>query len=122
MAKVLLVDDEPDILESVKMLIETMNHEVKVTDDGYEAIKMLKKEKFDLVLLDILMPKISGIVTLEKIREDNKIKNQKVVFLTVATLSQTGKEVVKKLHPDGYITKPIDNIAFKKNIKKLLGD
>ncbi len=122
MAKVLLVDDEIDILESVKMLIETMNHEVKTTDDGNEAIKMLEKEKFDLVLLDILMPKISGIATLEKIRGDKKKKKKKVVFLTVATLSQTGKEVVKKLHPDGYITKPIDNVVFKKNLKKLLGE
>lgn len=120
--KVLIVDDEQDILESVKMLVETMGYEVKTTDNGNKAVEMLKKDKFDLVLLDILMPKISGIATLEKIRAEKSIKNQKVVFLTVVSLSQAGKGAVKELAPAGYIEKPIDNTLFKAKIKKIIGD
>ena len=119
--KILIIDDEIDIRESIKMLIEVIGFETKTTDDGNKAINMLKKEKFDLVLLDMLMPKISGIKTLEKIRKDSKIKNQKVAFLTVVGLNQAGKNVVKKLNPVGYIEKPIDNDEFKKKITKILG-
>lgn len=118
--KILVVDDEPDIQKSVKMLVETMGFEAKTTDDGNEAIKMLKNDSFDLVVLDMLMPKISGINTLKKIRGDPKIKNQKVIFLTVVGLNQSGKGVVKKLNPAGYIEKPIENDSFKAKIKKIV--
>lgn len=120
MKKILIVDDEDDILESIKMLLEVMGYKAEITDDGNKAIRMLKKEKFDLVLLDILMPKISGIEVLKKIRADPQIKNQKVVFLTVVGLSQAGQSVVKKLHPADYIEKPIDNQVFKQKIKKIV--
>lgn len=118
--RILVVDDESDILESIRMLIEVMGYEYEGTDDGHKAIEMLKKKKFDLVLLDILMPKISGIDVLKKIREDSQIKNQKVVFLTVVSPSQNGKGVIKQLKPLDYIEKPIDNKIFKQKIKKLL--
>jgi CheY-like chemotaxis protein len=120
--KILVVDDELDILESVKMLVECIGYEVEIVDNGVKALNILKKEKFDLVLLDILMPKLSGIEVLKKIREDSKLKNQKVAFLTVVGLNQAGKDVVKKLHPADYIEKPIDNKIFKEKIKKMLGD
>ena len=119
--KILLVDDELDIRESVKMLLETMNYEVEITDDGNNAITMLKNGTFDLVLLDILMPKISGIKTLEKIRADSKIKNQKVVFLTVVSPTKNGEGIIGKLGPLDYIEKPIDNNSFKEKIEKILG-
>ncbi len=118
--KILIVDDEEDIRNSIKMLVETMGYEVKAVDDGNRAIDLLKKEKFDLMLLDMLMPKISGLATLEKIRADSKIKNQKVVFLTVVSLSQAGEDIMKRLKPAGYIEKPIDNVVFKKTIKKIV--
>ena len=121
MAKILVVDDELDVLESVKMLIETMGHEIKTIDNGKGAIKLLGKEKFDLMILYILMPKMSGIETLEKIRASPKLKKQKVAFLSVVSLSKNGKGVIKKLNPVAYIEKPIDNIVFKKKIKKILG-
>ena len=77
MSKILIVDDEQDILESVKMLVETNDsHEVEIVNNGTDAIKILKQNTFDLVLLDILMPKMSGIETLEKIRADPKLKDQ----------------------------------------------
>ena len=120
MAKVLIVDDELDILESVEMLVQTLGHETETTTDGNKAVSLLKKGAYDLVLLDILMPKISGIKTLEKIRADPKLKNQKVAFLTVVSPSKTGAEEIKKLNPIDYMEKPIDNAVFKKKIQKIL--
>lgn len=121
MKKILVVDDEIDILESVGMLVQTMGYEVATVNSGKEAIKTLKKEKFDLVLLDILMPEMSGIKTLEKIRADSKLKKQKVIFLTVVSPSKNGQGVIKRLKPVGYIEKPIDNERFKTKIKKIVG-
>lgn len=119
--KILVVDDELDILESIKMLLEIGGYGVKTVNNGEDAIKILKKEKFDLMLLDILMPNLSGVKTLEKIRADSHLKNQKVAFLTVVSLSKNGKGVIKKLNPVDYIEKPIDNAVFKKKIKKIIG-
>jgi len=118
--KILIVDDEEDILTSIKMLVESMGYEAKTVSRGKKALETLKKEKFDLVLLDIFMPEMSGREVLEKIRKDSKIKKQKVAFLSVAQLSETGEDVVKKLKPVAYFQKPIDIKSFKAKLKKLV--
>lgn len=118
--KILIVDDEEDILSSVKMLLESMGFKAKTVNNGNAALKLLKEEKFDLVLLDILMPEMSGREVLEAIRQTPKLKNQKVALLTVIELSRPGKEAMKKLFPVDYIQKPLDVADFKKRIKKIL--
>ncbi|MBW2966142.1 response regulator [Candidatus Woesearchaeota archaeon] len=119
--KVLIVDDEEDILTSVAMLINDMGYEAKTVNNGKKALEMLKKQKFDLVLLDILMPDMSGREVLEKIREDPKLKNQKAAFLTVVKLSEYGRGIMKKkLKPVDYFQKPINVSDFRRRIKKIL--
>ena len=119
--KVLIVDDEEDILTSVAMLINNMGYEAKTVNSGEKALEIIKKQKFDLILLDILMPGISGREVLEKIREYPKLKNQKVAFLTVVKLSEYGKDMMeKKLKPVDYFQKPINVSDFKRRIKKIL--
>jgi len=118
--KILIVDDEKDILESMEMLIKNIGYEVKTANNGKQALAMLKKESFDLVLLDILMPQMSGRELLEKIRADPKLKKQKVAFLSVVCLSESGKDVMKRLKPIDYFQKPIDVADFKKRLKGIL--
>jgi len=119
--KILIVDDEEDILTSVKMLLESAGYKIKTAMSGKEALRILHKESFDLVLLDILMPKLSGRELLEMIRADPKLKKQKVAFLTVIRLSQAGVKAVKKLKPVKYFEKPImDTADFKRKIKAIL--
>lgn len=120
--KVLIVDDEPDILTTVKMLVEAIGYQAITVDGGKKAVTLLQKEKFDLVLLDMLMPEMTGREVMEWIRGNPKLKGQKVAFLTVVQLSGEGKRIVQKLKPDDYINKPIDNTDFKKRVRKLLGD
>ncbi len=118
--KVLIVDDQKDILTSVGMLVEGEGYKAKTASNGKQALAMLKKESFDLVLLDVLMPEMSGREVLQKIRADPKLKKQKVAFLTVVQLSEAGKDIVKKLKPVDYFPKPIKMANFKKRLKKIL--
>jgi len=118
--KILIVDDEEDISTSVKQIVESMGYEGKTANGGKQALEILKKEIFDLVLLDILMPETSGQEVLEKIRADPKLKNQKVAYLTVVELGQKGKEVMKKLKPVEYLNKPIDPVDLRNKLKKIV--
>lgn len=116
--KILLVDDEHDILTSVKTLLSKEGYEINAVNSGKKALQALKKDKFDIILLDILMPEMSGNEVAEKIRNDPKTKNQKIVFLSVVTLGEQGKIEMKKLRPFDYIQKPIINLKdFKKRIR-----
>lgn len=118
--KILIVDDEPDFLKSIKMFIKTIGYSVKTASNGFDALNILKKEKFDLVLLDMLMPEMSGKEVLEKIRADPKLKNQKVAFLTVVSLTDFGEKIIKELHPADYIDKTMNLPELKKRLGNLL--
>jgi CheY-like chemotaxis protein len=119
--RVLVVDDERDIVDSVILLLNKLGYDCSSVNNGKACLEKLKKEKFDLVLLDILMPGMSGREVLAKIRADSKLKNQKVAFLTVVQLSSNGESAVKKLKPIAYFQKPILDINdFKTKIVKLL--
>jgi len=121
MVNVLIVDDEEDIRISLKMLVEDMGYKATTAENGIKALELLKKEKFDIVLLDILMPKMSGREVLENIRKDPKLKDQKVVFLTVVKLGLVGKDSIKNLKPTDYLQKPIKVAEFRERIKKIVG-
>lgn len=118
--RILVVDDEEDILTSVRLLLEKTGYEVRTASRGQAALEMLKKEKFDLVLLDILMPEMSSTEVLEKIRADPKLRGQKVAIFTVVQPSREGEKIIKKLKPVEYFQKPIDVDDFTARIKRVL--
>lgn len=114
------MDDEPDILVSVKQAVEGEGFEAKVAENGKKALEMLRREKFDLVLMDIFMPEMSGREAVEAMRKDPKLKNQKVAFLTVVNLSEQGQSIVKELKPVEYFQKPVNLDDFGKRLKKIM--
>jgi CheY-like chemotaxis protein len=119
--KILVVDDEESLIELVKAVLEEDNFEVTTAMDGKEALDKLKEVKPDLILLDMMMPGMSGREVCEKIRSDPKTKNIKIAFLTVARFSETGRDVLKKMRVVDYITKPFDNKDLVKRVKKAIG-
>jgi DNA-binding response OmpR family regulator len=120
MKRIMIVDDEPDTRFAVRTLLEKHGFEVIEASGGEEALKKLRENPVDLVVIDFLMPGMSGRVLAEEIRKDPKLKNLKLVFLTVATLGEVGKKELKKLKIDAYIPKPFENGEFVRRIREIL--
>lgn len=120
MIKVLIIDDNEDITYTVKTTLEDVDKDYKVlcANSGKEGLKMVSKNKPDLVLLDIMMPDISGWIVNKNIKMNKKTKDIPVVFLTAKT-DQTSKEM-GKCGGDDFITKPFDAIKVDSIIKKIL--
>lgn len=118
--RILVVDDEEDIRMVVKDVLENSGFSVYTVPGGKEALNVLKKEKFDLVLIDFFMPEMSGRELLKKIREDQNLKQTKCAMITVASFSDHGTDKLEKLDVDDYIKKPFDNDDLIKRVNKIL--
>lgn len=118
---IMAVDDESSLLELIKAILGAEGYNVIAVSNGREALEKLKKTKPDLVLLDMMMPGMSGREVCEKIRADPETKDIKVAFLTVAKFSESGKGTLKKMGVSDYITKPFDNADLLKRIRNIIG-
>ncbi|SFP80475.1 response regulator transcription factor [Pseudomonas borbori] len=102
---VLIADDEPNIVISLEFLLEQAGYRVLVAHDGQEALEAIERQPPDLVLLDVMLPRLSGFDVCQKIRENPQWQHMRVVMLTAK-----GREVeVSKglaLGANAYITKP----------------
>ncbi len=119
--KILVVDDEENITILIKNILEPEGFDVSAAGSGKECIKILSKEKPDLVLLDVMMPEITGVETAWKIRSNPKTKNIKIILLTVVRMGELNQDILKKLKISDHITKPFDNAELVKRVKKALG-
>ena len=121
MPKVMVVDDEESLRELIYAIFSSEGFEVVAAASGQECLEKLKSETADLILMDMMMPGMSGRETTEKIRQNPKTKNLKVMFLTVARFSETGKDALQDLNVLEYVTKPFDNDDLVKRVKKIIG-
>jgi two-component system response regulator VicR len=102
--RVLVVDDEPDNLELIQFVLEGIGFETMVANNGLEALDKINTEKFDLVLLDIMMPDITGWDILKKIKERDA--NTPVIILTAKARNIDKLLGMRVLKADDYVTKP----------------
>lgn len=117
--KIMVVDDDPDILITIRNIFEREGYEVFTVDSGKKCYEMLKNNEIpDLILLDIMMPGMSGWMISDRLKENPSWKNIPVVFLTVRTDS-FAKKAASSLCED-YIEKPFDIEDLKKRIDKIL--
>jgi two-component system KDP operon response regulator KdpE len=115
-ARILVVDDEPKLLELVRWILERSGFEVLEVQDGREAIRKVQEELPSLVLLDVMMPNMNGFETLREIR---KFSNVPVIMLTVQA-SETDKVHGLELGADDYITKPFSHRELVSRIRAVL--
>jgi two-component system alkaline phosphatase synthesis response regulator PhoP len=117
--KILAVDDEPDILEIIAYNLAKEGYDVATASNGVDAIKIAKEFRPDLIILDIMMPKMDGIETCRQIREIEKLKATFIVFLTARN-----EEFVEVMGfnagADDYIAKPIKPRALISRINAIL--
>ena len=113
---VLLVDDDAALLEVMSIVLSSEGYRVVTAMDGQEALKEVGREKLDLVILDIMLPKMSGFEVLKKIREKSDVP---VVMLTAKSQS-VDKVVGLELGADDYITKPFSLREFRSRVRAAL--
>ncbi|WP_297790435.1 response regulator [uncultured Marinobacter sp.] len=117
---VLIADDEPNIVISLEFLLKQADYRVVVAHDGEEALDAIRRETPDLVLLDVMLPRLSGFDVCQKIRENPDWRDMRVLMLTAK-----GREVeVSKglaLGADAYITKPFSTQELLAEIESHLG-
>jgi len=117
--KILLVDDEPDILEFLSYNIRKEGFEVFTAQNGKEAIEIARKVNPHLIILDVMMPEMDGIETCETLRQDKKFKNTIITFLT-ARGEDYSQLAGFDAGADDYITKPVKPKVMVSRIKALL--
>ena len=118
-AKILLVDDEPDILEIVSYNLKNEGYQVYTAENGEEAIKKAKKKKPDLVILDVMMPVMDGIEACEKMRKMPELDKTIITFLT-ARGEDYSMIAGFDAGADDYITKPVKPRVLVSKVKSLL--
>ena len=117
--KILLVDDEPDILEIVGYNLSNEGYQVITAENGVEAVKKAKKERPQLIILDVMMPEMDGIEACENIRKHPELKDVVITFLT-ARGEDYSQVAGFDAGADDYITKPIKPKVLVSKVKALL--
>lgn len=117
--RILLVDDEPDILEILDYNISAEDYQVKRAKNGIEALAKAKDWNPHLILLDVMMPEMDGIETCEKLRKNPKLSESVIVFLT-ARSEDYSQVAGLEAGADDYITKPIKPKVLLSKIKAIL--
>lgn len=118
MAKILLIEDESDLAAVTKVRLESAGYEVLVTGNAEDALGLLQKNTPDLILLDLLLPKMQGGEACKLLKSDNNLKHVPVILFT-ASVSDIPK-IAKEVGADDYILKPYEPKELLAKIKSLL--
>ncbi len=117
--KILIVDDDPDIIEFIRYNISNAGYQVATANDGVEALEAAERENPDLILLDIMMPNMDGVEVCQRLRADQKYNNTIIAFLT-ARSEDYSQIAALDYGGDDYITKPILPKVLMSRLKALL--
>jgi DNA-binding response OmpR family regulator len=116
--RILLVDDDPEIVESMKAVLESRGHTILVARDGNQGLALAEKDAPDLVVLDMMMPKRSGFLVLEKLRRSNPTPIR--VIMITANEGSRHKAYAEMLGVDDYIRKPFAMDRLLESVERLL--
>ncbi len=118
--RILIADDEPNIVISLEYLMKRAGYEVSVARDGEEAIDAIRRERPALVLLDVMMPKKSGFEVCQELRADDALKGTLVLMLT-AKGRDTDVDKGLGVGADAYMTKPFATKDLLAKVGEMLG-
>ena len=117
--KILVVDDEPDILKVVVFRLKKLGHEVLSAVNGQEALDLIQKERPSVVVLDLVVPIIDGYEVCRRLKSDDELKDISVILLT-ASIDSGLPEKAKELKADDYLAKPFEPEELINKVEKFL--
>jgi len=117
--KVLLVDDDPEIIEAIRYALESRGYQIFIARDGNQGLAMAEREDPDLVILDMMMPKRSGFLVLEKLRRTREVPVR--VIMITANEGSRHKAYAEMLGVDDYIRKPFAMDKLVEAVQRLVG-
>ena len=116
---ILVVEDEKDMQFAIKLQLEANDFEVLTADDGHAALDKARKSKPDLIVLDVMLPKVDGYKVCRMLKFDEKYKKIPIIMLT-ARVQQNDEKIGLEVGADRYLTKPFEPGVLLKTIKNLL--
>ena len=117
--RILLVDDDHEIIESLRMLLEAKGYSIQIARDGNQGLALAERDDPDLMILDMMMPKRSGFLVLEKLRRSRPVP-LKIIMIT-ANEGSRHKAYAEMLGVDDYIRKPFAMDRLLESVEKLIG-
>jgi two-component system alkaline phosphatase synthesis response regulator PhoP len=124
--KILVVDDDPDILEAISMILESQGYNVVTAHDGVEGLANLKAEKPDLMILDLLMPKMDGFAVCKELQDPRWAKYKDVPILILTSVREEASrrryelETGLELDVDDYVEKPVSPDTLLERVGRLI--
>lgn len=124
-SKVLIIDDDPDFIAAVKIVLEKNDYKVLIEYTGEDGLRAVREKDPDIVLLDVMLPEKDGYAVCKEIKEDEKTNSVPVILMTSVGTKLTEAEYAKAIavthQADDYIEKPIDQKELLKRIRKFIG-
>jgi DNA-binding response OmpR family regulator len=118
-AKILIVDDEPNIVLAIEFLLQRQGYRTEKAYDGLQALEMVADFQPDIVILDVMMPGLNGFELGQKIRQMPRLENTKIIFLT-AKGTQRDKQMGYENGAEAYMIKPFDNEELVTTVHEMM--
>lgn len=124
--KILVVDDDPDILDAITIILESSGYQVVTARDGIEALATLKAEEPDLMILDLLMPKMDGFAVMKELQDERWSQYRDMRILVLSSVREEAArrryelETALELGLDDYIEKPISPNSLLERVEGLI--
>jgi DNA-binding response OmpR family regulator len=118
--RVLIAEDEANIVESLTFILGREGFDVSTVTDGEAALRSLRHDAPDLLILDVMMPRLNGFEVLKKIRADALLQRLPVIVLTAKTQARD-RETAIAVGADAYMTKPYSNREVVEQVRRLTG-
>ncbi len=125
-AKILVVDDDPDVLEAIGIILEANGYAVTTARDGVEGLTKLKEEKPDLMILDLLMPRLDGFGVCKELKDPRWAKYGHIPIIILSSVREEASrrryelETGLQLDVDDYVEKPIEHTILLERVKNIL--
>jgi len=117
--KILIVDDDVELVKAVESTLTSVGYEVKSTNEPREGLKLIREQNHDLVFLDLSMPEFSGIDIIKNLAEDDTIKEKKIVVMTASAMDEEEFKHLVDLGVHSILRKPVDIDALLDKIEEI---